>query len=90
MQGLSKLLAFMTIQADVLLQGMCFRTGLDPRVTSHPAPLLRSECFNQSDCTQRNPVLSQLQGELCRNPFRHRSHRTLHSHVKVSSPLKHQ
>lgn len=59
------------------------RPGASGYFTPRSSAVYANECFNQADCTQRNPVLSKLQGELHRNPFRHRSHRKLH-HVQVS------
>lgn len=59
------------------------KPGASGYFTPRASALHANECFNQSDCTQRNPVLSNLHGELRRNPFRHRSDRKLHSHVQV-------
>ncbi|KAL3150345.1 hypothetical protein ABBQ32_000189 [Trebouxia sp. C0010 RCD-2024] len=51
--------------------------------TPRSSALYANDCFDHADCTSRNPVMSRLNGELQSNPFRHRTARKLHTHIKA-------
>ncbi len=60
------------------------KPGASGYFTPRSSALYANDCFDHADCTSRNPVTSQLNGELHRNPFRHRTARKLHTHLRVS------
>lgn len=60
------------------------KPGASGYFTPRSSALYANDCFDHADCTSRNPVMSQLNGELHRNPFRHRTARKLHTHLRVS------
>ncbi|DBB12995.1 TPA: hypothetical protein ACH3X3_005736 [Trebouxia sp. C0006] len=58
------------------------KPGASGYFTPRSSALYANDCFDHADCTSRNPVTSQLNGELHRNPFRHRTARKLHTHLR--------